>query len=202
MIDYDKLELNKKGQVTLKSLMYFLLYCSSEERWDAFWEITHDELAQDYPMSWKTFYKGLQFAYGSGKAPHSEASEMFNEIDDFTEYATKEEVKWLKRQLDNHGKITVYRGCTTGEIDNENIGVSWTTDLGIAEFFAYRFKDKAIEAGYQPCVIKANIHWGDIKGVLLDREEDETVIPNVFADEVEIISTEPTEAFEKYMKNK
>ena len=81
MINYNKLKLNKKGQVTLKSLMDFLLYCNSEERWDAFCEIANGELASEYPMSWKTFYKGLQFAYDSGKAAPSEAISIKNLIE-------------------------------------------------------------------------------------------------------------------------
>lgn len=201
MIDYNLLQLKKDGSVSQKSLMNFLGYCNSEERWDAFWELTHEN-AEEYPMSWKTFYNGLLFAYGSGKASHSEAKEMFDEIFDFAEYAAKKDVKWLKSKwCEGHG-ITVYRGCTTGEIDNDDIGTSWTTDLGTAEFFAYRFKDKVEEAGYQPCVIKAEIDWTYVKAVLLDRDEDEVVITDLCADEVEVIGTEPTEAFDNYMKGK
>lgn len=199
MIDYSLLKFKKNGQVSTKSLMDFLLYCNGEERWDAFWELTHDD-AEDYPMSWKTFYKGLVFAYGSGKASHNEAKEMFDEIFSFEEYANKKDIKWLESKwCEGHG-IILYRGCTTGEIDDDNIGVSWTTDLGTAEFFAYRFKDKAEEAGYQPCVIKAEVGFADVKAVLRDRNEDEVVITELYADDVEIISTEPTEEYEKYMK--
>lgn len=202
MIDYNKLEHNKKGQVTLRSLMNFLLYCSSDERWDTFWEITHDE-ENNYGMDWKTFYKGLTFAYQCGKAPHSEAKELFDEISYPPDFISKKDMKWLDKHLqDNHCKVTVYRGCTTGEINKDDIGTSWTTDLGTAEFFAYRFKEKAIETGLQPCVIKAEVWWDSIKAVLLDRNEAEVVITDLCADDVEIIGTEPTEAYEKYMKNK
>lgn len=200
MIDYNLLKLKKNGQLSEKSLDKFLMYCNGEERWDAFWELTHD-YAEEYPMSWKTFYKGLVYAYGSGKASHSEAKEMFDEIWNFDEYATKEEIKWLESKF-NGNRITLYRGCVTKEIDEDEIGVSWTTDLGIAEFFAYRFEDKVKEAGYQPCVIKTEVTWAYVKAVLLDRDEDEVVVTELYSDDVEIISTEPTEAFDNYMKNK
>lgn len=202
MIDYNKLEHNKKEQVTLRSLMDFLLYCNSEERWDAFYEIANGELASEYPMSWKTFYKGLQFAYGSGKAAPSEASELFEECQfDWYECSTKKEQRFYDAI---EGEDYLYRGCT--EEEGDEYGISWTTDKGVAEFFAYRFKDILEKNGKHPRVIKIKVKdlSGDICGVLLDRGEKEVIIPNGFVEEenVEVDSTEPTEAYEKYMKKR
>ena len=199
MIDYSLLKFNKNGQVSTKSLMDFLLYCNGEERWDAFWELTHDD-AEDYPMSWKTFYKGLQFAYGSGKAAPSEASELFEECQlDWYECSTKKEQRFYDAI---EGDQYIYRGCT--EEEGDEYGISWTTDKGVAEFFAYRFKDILEKNGKHPRVIKIKVKdiSGGICGILLDRGEKEVIIPNGFVEEknVEVDSTEPTEAYEKYMK--
>lgn len=205
MIDYSKLKLGKKRNVTLASLMDFLLYCSSEERWDAFWEITHDELAQDYPMTWKTFYKGLQFAYGNGKANHDEARELYDEtsIACGLEYATKKETEWLKGHVKEDGFITVYRGCTLEEATSYDIGISWTTDLGVAEFFAFRFEDSVKKQGYTPCVLTAEVPMSYVNGILLDRAESEVIITDLYSfdDGVRVFSQKPTEAYEKYINS-
>lgn len=203
MINFDLLKLNKNGQVSLKSVMDFLLHCSGEERWDAWWDITHYERAEQYPMTWKTFYKGTQFAYGSGKAAPSEASEMFEECQfDWYECSTKKEQKFFD-SIDDEDYL--YRGCT--EEEGDDYGVSWTTDKGVAEFFAYRFKDILEKNGKHPQVIKVKVkdlYGQGICGVLLDRNEKEVIIPDGFInpDTVEVDSTEPGEAYEKYMKKK
>ena len=206
MIDYSKLKKNKKGAVTLRSLMDFLLYCSSEERWDAFWEIANGELARWYPMSWKTFYKGLQFAYSSGKANHNDARQLFSETAYACglEYATKKESDWLKKHIDEDGYITLYRGCIFEEAMSEEIGISWTTDLGVAEFFAYRFEDSIKKQGYHPCVLTTKVPAHYVSCILLDRDEDEVILTELYSldDGVKMHNQKPTEAYEKYMSNR
>ena len=204
MIDYSKIKKGKDGRVTTKSLMEFLLYCNSgTEIWDAWWELTHDEeLTSEYPMSWKTFYKGLIHAYCQGKMAHSDARDMFEEVSAYWyDYAQKKDRRFYDNlERDERGYVTLYRGCSQAELDAGESGVSWTTDRAIAELFAFRFSDiKGNED--DGVVIKTKVHIGDIASVITDRDEDE-VIYIWWIDDYEVVTRKPTEYFEQYMEQK
>lgn len=199
----------KNEKINLKTLRKTLYSCSSGARWNRLYDLTHEEVKpgiydfkKKLPMSFRTFYRGLLEAYSTGKCSHFEAIEMFDMVDDFTKYATKKELKWFKEQFKNKKEITLYRGCITKEVDDDNIGCSWTTDIGVAEFFAYRFKDSIIQQGYTPCVIKTTARKNDIAAVIIDRDEKEMILTEVYNSDVKIVGTEPTEEFEKFKKLK
>jgi len=195
MIDYSILKI-WNGHVTLKSVMDFLLRCTGEERWDAFWELTHEN-ASAYPMRWKTFWKSLQFAYSDGRAATSEAEELFREFEcaEWYGYSTKKEQKFFE-QIGNDQIL--YRGCTLEEVESGCYGVSWTTDRKIAEFFAYRYEDILKRNGKRPCVVGVKAKDANICGILLERGEKEVILIDIDKDKVDVIATEKTEYYDKY----
>ena len=202
MIDYSLLKKGKDGRLTSKSLMTFLRYCNSgTEVWDAWWDLTHDEeLTTEYPMSWKIFHKGLIEAYCQGKMSQSEGREMFQEVYEYWyDYASKDEKKFYDSiETDENGCVTVYRGCSKAELDNEECGISWTTDRAIAEFFAFRFADmKGYDGGV---VIKAKVHKGAIASVITDRDEDEVILVDWV--DYEIVTDKPTEFYDQYQERR
>lgn len=200
MIDYDRLKLGSDGRLTIKSLLSFLFYCNSEERGYAFYDLIHDEeLVKKYPMSWKTFYRGLTNAYDSGKMPASLAREMFDDTNLYCSWyalALKKDKDFFSAiPTDENGFVTLYRGCSKEEIEDGEIdGVSWTTNRGVAEFFAFRFDKKGV-------VVSTKLPLSYICGVLTDRSEDEVIITE-YIDDFEIVTEEPTEHYKQYIEQK
>lgn len=85
--------------------------------------------------------------------------------------------------------VTLYRGGSIKE-KSSTFGVSWTTELGTAEHYAY--KDR-IEGR---CVYRVIVPKSKIRAIPIP----DTLIEIMILDPVgaEIISTEPTEAFYQY----
>lgn len=72
-------------------------------------------------------------------------------------------------------KVTVYRGCSLEEAEDGINGLSWTTDVRTALFFAYRYGTDG------RCVVKAEVDKAKIKAYISERNESECII----IDEVE-----------------
>lgn len=66
-------------------------------------------------------------------------------------------------------EVTVHRGCIEGQ--NED-GMSWTTDLNTARWFAQRFTDK----GRTPIVVTGTVDKRDIVACFSARSEHEVVV--------------------------
>lgn len=80
-------------------------------------------------------------------------------------------------------KITIYRGCDRRELEEtgQPLGISWTTDIDCANFFAYR--------GHNPygCVCSTTINKSDIKAYTNDRHESEVLV--LLPENSKVIST-------------
>ena len=71
---------------------------------------------------------------------------------------------------------------------------SWTTNRGIAEFFAFRFdKPDAV-------VLKAQVHKYDIASVITSRGEEEVIVTEI--EDYEIVTRQKTDYYDQYMKYK
>ena len=94
-------------------------------------------------------------------------------------------------------EVTVYRGCSMDEIDENDgpLGISWSLDYKVAEFFAAR--------SINGCVIKATVPKEVIKVVHMSRHEAEVMLlPFVDYDIVtdSIPDDYDFEAFHEYAK--
>lgn len=107
---------------------------------------------------------------------------MFNEItiDDFSPQCRK---YW--DELPN--MVTVYRGCTAEELDaglGAPLGISWTFNFKVADFFASRFWNKKDDED-KHYVVEAIVPKTMIKWIDFSRTEDEAIIPCLLEDEIE-----------------
>lgn len=85
--------------------------------------------------------------------------------------------------------ITLYRGGSLKEISS-TFGVSWTTEIGTAEHYAYK------EEREGRCVYCVVVPKSEIRAIPIPDALIEIMILDPVS--VEIISTEPTEAFYQY----
>ena len=195
MVDYDRLKFGKDGKVTISSVKDFINWCSSDEVWDAWYELC-TEYADEYLMSYKTFYRGLILAYEKSKTSVYGAKELFEEVADYWyDFALKKDKDFYDNlKTDKKGYVTLYRGCSQTEIDDDEIGTSWTTNRGIAEFFAFRYdKPDAV-------VLRAQVHKWDIASVITSRGEEEVIV--IVIEDYEIVTREKTDYYDQYMKYK
>lgn len=197
MIDYSLLKKGKDGKVTIEGIFGFLCYCNSDERWDAFISlIVDDDLREEYPLNKYAYYRGLEDAYTSGWADPYQAYEIFEETNynmEWLRYTTKENRDFYYNLPEN---IELYRGCSKEEYETSNIGFSWTTDRGEAEFFAFRFShDDRI-------VIKTSVPKHYLCYTFQDRHEKECIVLPMDSSDVEIVTTSPTAYYDEYMKNR
>lgn len=184
MIKYSLLKKGKDGKVTVDGITSFLVYCHNEERWDAFISLLADEdLRDEYPLNNYAYYRGLEIAYTTGIAEPFQAYAIFEETNfnmEWLRYTTKENRDFYNNLPD---VIELYRGCSKYEYDTCNIGLSWTTDRGEAEFFAFRFSPK------DRIVIKTSVPKHFICYTFQDRHEKECVVPPMDSSDVEIVAT-------------
>jgi hypothetical protein len=96
------------------------------------------------------------------------------------------------KNLPDDKKITVYRGTCIDELESENgwWGPSWSTDRGVAEFFAFR------HGGKDRVVVKTEVSKRDIRGFFGDRNEHEVLY--VVFDKPEVVTDVPTDEFDRY----
>jgi len=80
-------------------------------------------------------------------------------------------------------EITIWRGIRVEEeLDEENIGFSFTLDKERAEWFAKRFSQDGIGT---PMLIEAKVDKDDILSVFLNRGEEEVLVS---PDNIQVIS--------------
>lgn len=119
--------------------------------------------------------KQIIFEYFSQGLKHLEPIEVllaFNNTDP-KEYLSEKDYEYWQSLPD---EVEVYRGCDIHELDETGfpLGISWTVDYKVAEFFAYRYKND------EGCVIKAKVPKSLIKCYENDRSEAEVIITDPF----------------------
>lgn len=122
--------------------------------------------------------------YFSNGLKHLEPIEVlmaFNNTDPKDYLSTKDYEYWQSLP----DEVEVYRGCDIQELDEAGfpLGISWTLDYKVAEFFAYRYKNE------EGCIVKATVSKDDIICYKNSRCEAEVIITDPFAsDNFEIVS--------------
>jgi hypothetical protein len=71
-------------------------------------------------------------------------------------------------------QVTIYRGTVTAELANGQIGVCWTLDRSIAEWFATEH-ERFRTLGSVPLVLQTTIAKHEVCGLLLERQEAEVL---------------------------
>ncbi len=197
LIDYSRLTKGKDGKVTVNGIMDFLLYCCDKNRWEAFYSLLeNDELRSKYPLNKYAFYRGFDFAYTCGRANRFEAYQILEDIaiwNEWCHYTTKNNRDFYKQLPDI---VELYRGCSKWEYDSSNILFSWTTDRGIAEFFAFRYSQE------NRIVLKTKVKKERICCAFQDRDEKECVLIDLQPSDVEIVTNSPTSFYTEYINNR
>ena len=156
----------------------------NQENWDAVYML----LSKPYRLSWleenydlitdeKAYYEFLKDAYVDSEFPMS----GFYEYEDLLKLfwhknypklmMDKDELAFYN-QLPN--ELTIWRGIRVeDELDEENIGFSFTLDKEKAEWFAKRFSQ---DGRGTPMLIEAKVKKDKILSVFLNRGEEEVLV--------------------------
>lgn len=155
-----------------------LRYTDNNNRWQMFAEI-----AEKGKLSDEAFNKGLADAWISGNGTGDYRALIFFFECKKELVMNEEELKYYNNLPD---RVTLYRGCSTGENKRDStFGISWTTSREVAEFFAFRYTQKG------RAVYSVEVDKKYIKAIFLEREEFE-VICFGFPDKVKLVTKKPT----------
>lgn len=173
-----------------------LFLVGSEERWELF-----EQMCDKYDLSPKAFALGLKEAWSTGVATgNPNAYRFFRQVDGRL-MMDEEEQQFFDALPD---VVTIYRGCHINELnyfdedprDESCPGISWTTDRGVAEFFAFRY-----ETEYR-VVVSLVVKKSSIVTFINERNEYECIFLDVLSDEPTIVTQEPTAYYEEFMEKK
>ena len=100
-------------------------------------------------------------------------------------------------------EVTIYRGCNIKELNylkkkgnTSCLGISWKTDRGVAEFFAFRVGNK------DRVVVSAVVKKSSIITFINNRDEYECIFLDIFSINPQIVTQEPTKYYDEYMRKK
>lgn len=168
----------------IKSVL--LTYSDSNNRWELF-----ANLAENGKLSDEAFNVGLAIAWVEGKGTGD-----YRAISYFMK--CKKEIIMDEKELVYYDslpdKVTLYRGCSMEEYEDDAFGISWTTNREVAEFFAFRCEQEGT------AVYSMEVDKNDIRAVFLSRNEFEAIYLDSY--EVTLVTDKPTELYNNYMIKK
>ena len=178
-------------------------FCCVESHyyWDLF-----EKICGKYELSPKVFAIGLKEAWTMGVGTGDpQAIANFRKVDGRLMMDEKEQEYFDALPED----VTLYRGCCInelnylkGEDDEDNdgscLGISWTTDRGVAEFFAFRDEYNREDR----VVVSAVVKKSSIITFINDRGEYECIFLDIFSIKPQIVTSEPTEYYDEYLERK
>lgn len=109
---------------------------------------------------------------------------------------TDKELEYYNRLPD---KFMVYRGTNENEYESGKIGVSWTPEQKVAEYFAYR-REEQDSLVSKRIVLATTICKEDITACLLDRNESELIIDSKKLSDIHVLLTQRTDLYDVYAK--
>lgn len=179
------------------NILSTLFWVDSENRWELF-----ELICDKYDLTPKAFAIGLKDAWSTGIGTGSPKVFSFFRRVDRTLMMDEEEQQYYDALPD---KVTLYRGCDINELnylkddcadDNDGscLGISWTTDRGVAEFFAFRYdiEDRV--------VVSIEVEKSSIVTFINDRNEYECIILDIDSLAPQIVTYEPTEFYEEFIE--
>ena len=163
------------------------------------WEL-FVKICEKYELSPKVFTLGLKDAWTIGVGTGDpKAIEYFRKVDGRLMMDEKEQL-YFDALPD---EVTIYRGCNIKELNylkkkgnTSCLGISWTTDRGIAEFFAFRVGNK------DRVVVSAVVKKSSIITFINNRDEYECIFLDIFSINPQIVTQEPTKYYDEYMRKK
>jgi hypothetical protein len=170
---------------------WLLGYFDNNERWGAFcW------LVDNCKLSKRAFNVGLKEAWTTGRGD-IKAIKYFGKSE--RKYLMDNMERAYYKKLPNI--VTIYRGCNKLEYEDDDnfLGLSWTTERKVAEFFAFRNRGCNINDGR---VYSVNISKLEISAIFLDRHEYEVIYINLFPDKEQIylVTDKPTDYYYSFIK--
>lgn len=99
-------------------------------------------------------------------------------------------------------EFTVYRGTNEqefdkGELDKEELGISWTPEQKVAEYFAFR-REEHDSLISKRIVLAATVRKEDVTACLLDRNETELIISPSKLYDIHVLLTQKTNLYDIY----
>lgn len=107
---------------------------------------------------------------------------------------TNEELNYINQFPTN---LTIYRGTNEQEFDEEEFGVSWTSEQKVAEYFAFR-REEHDSLISKRIVLAATVRKEDIIACLLDRNETELIIAPETLSDIHVLLTQRTNLYDIY----
>ena len=163
------------------------------------WEL-FVKICEKYELSPKVFTLGLKDAWTIGVGTGDpKAIEYFRKVDGRLMMDEKEQL-YFDALPD---EVTIYRGCNIKELNylkkkgnTSCLGISWTTDRGVAEFFAFRVGNR------DRVVVSAVVKKSSIITFINNRDEYECIFLDIFSINPQIVTQEPTKYYDEYMRKK
>lgn len=127
--------------------------------------------------------KEVMYEYISTSTKYLEPSEILIAMQDKPENLMEEEDYEFYKSLPD--TVTIYRGMSRDELEecDDVMGISWSIEYSVAEFFAARMPKK-----YNPIVVKAVVPKSRIKFATMRRNEFEVLVE--WVDDFEIVQDE------------
>lgn len=174
-------------------------FCCVESHY--YWEL-FEKICEKYELSPKVFAIGLKEAWTMGVGTGDpKAIASFRRVDGRLMMDEKEQ-EYYDALPD---EVTLYRGCSINELnylkdedDSSCLGISWTTDRGVAEFFAFRDEYNREDR----VVVSAVVKKSSIITFINDRDEYECIFLDIFSIEPQMVTKEPTRYYDEFLEKK
>ena len=161
------------------------------------WEL-FVKICEKYELTPKVFAFGLKEAWTHGVGTGDpKAIALFRKVDGRL-MMDEEEQEYFDALPD---EVTLFRGCNINELNylkkkgNAScLGISWTTDRGVAEFFAFRVGNK------DRVVVSVGVKKSSIIAFLNGRKEYECIFLDIHSIKPQIVTKEPTKYYDEFMK--
>lgn len=165
-----------------------LTYADSEDRWQLFADFVENGNLTD-----KAFNVGLKEAWTCGKGTGDFRALAYFKKADKILMMNDEELAYYSSLPD---RVTLYRGCNKGEVEDEDsaLGISWTIERKVAEFFAFRFEQT------DTAVYSIEVEKKNIDALFLNRKEYEAICLGVCEEDITLITDTPTEYYNEFIE--
>lgn len=201
-INADYLFVLKSVPVITEELLFeFLLWNGKFDLWGFYIDNFILKSRIRRKMSPKVEAYGWKYVYQIAHLPLGDRFILILALNKITlsDKMTNEELNYFN-QLPT--EFTVYRGTNEqefdkGELDKEELGISWTPEQKVAEYFAFR-REEHDSLISKRIVLAATVRKEDVTACLLDRNETELIISPSKLYDIHVLLTQKTNLFDIY----
>lgn len=179
-------------KLNVKEVCEYLGLADSHKRFDWFQEL----VTENRLKTKRSFNRAFEYAYTTGIVRDWQFfyDWCYNNPRLDTLLCSDRPGKKELKALPDDGMITIYRGTGKDELTSDAgwYGPSWTTDRGVAEFFAFRHlrKDRV--------VVQTKVKKSDIKAMFGDRSEHEVLC--MIYKKPKVVCETPTDEFDRFYR--